>query len=80
MYYLCIDLVSYLHTVTNKYHQSFKERDLMSRLYKEMESNEERRKLNMLCLHGYNTSKEVFEFQFTKFKKAFEHVMDFHIL
>ena len=41
---------------------------------------ESRKALKMLCLHGYNTSREVFEYQFRQFKQAYENVMDFHIL
>jgi hypothetical protein len=38
-----------------------------------------KRKLNIVGLHGYNTNKEVFEFQSRQFKERFGDVMDFHV-
>ncbi|TNV76133.1 hypothetical protein FGO68_gene15629 [Halteria grandinella] len=39
-----------------------------------------KRKLNMVCLHGKNTSKAIFEFQSRTFREKFGDVIDFHIL
>lgn len=36
--------------------------------------------LKVLCFHGFNNSKEVFEYQFRNFKQVFGSVMDFTVL
>ena len=38
------------------------------------------KKLKVLCLHGYNSTKEVFDYQLRGFKEAYGDLMDFHIL
>jgi hypothetical protein len=41
---------------------------------------EQAKKLKVLCLHGYNSTAEIFDYQLKHFKKQYGQVMDFHIL
>ncbi|TNV75816.1 hypothetical protein FGO68_gene12793 [Halteria grandinella] len=43
-----------------------------------MTSNQQRKCLKMICFHGYNTSKEVFDYQSRYFRQAFSSIIDFH--
>jgi hypothetical protein len=36
-----------------------------------------RRALRLLCLHGYNTSKEVLDYQSRQFREVFDTIIDF---
>ncbi|TNV76126.1 hypothetical protein FGO68_gene3739 [Halteria grandinella] len=40
--------------------------------------NQKKQKLQIVGLHGYNTNKDVFEFQSRQFREKFGDVMDFH--
>ena len=40
----------------------------------------QKKKLKVLCLHGWNTSKEILEFQTKTFREVFSEVIDFHTI
>ncbi len=40
----------------------------------------QKRTLKILCLHGFNTSAEVFQYQYRHFKQVYGDIMEFHVL